>query len=130
MRDFNVPENEQYTVHDILILKHGQHSREYKECINYFQCWHHKAIGDISYEEMKEHCHRLLSTSIIRGGGKAGGGREKLPSKTTILRKFAYLAASISSLISQGMSFDNHAIKIVAYLRAMKKNPYEECAND
>ena len=126
MESFDIPVCEQYTVHDLYSFKHGNDSREYIESRIYFNHWFPRPIASISYKEMKEHCDKLLKTYIVRGGcGRTGKGKSKLPSPTSTLRKFAYFASAISYMTSKGIFLENHAIRMVSYLRTMKENPYE-----
>lgn len=125
IESFQVHRADLYTVNDIFIMKFGADSREYLEGMPYFDEYKDKSINILTYDELKKHCHRLLQRTVVRGG-KVGtnSGRAKLPAPMTILRKFAYLSSAINHLISKGVDAPNECLKIVAYLRSMKENPY------
>ena len=112
--------NELYTIRDILTIKYGNR-REFNEAINYFKVYDNIALSDIGYKDMMNLAKRLLKTKVRRGGQKNKGGVMKLPEPVTILRKFAYLSSAINHVIAKGVKLDNNAIKIVAYLRSVKK---------
>jgi hypothetical protein len=65
----------------------------------------------------------MLNTKVRkRGCARTGTGIMEQPTPTTVLRKFAYVSASINHANKfRGFAFDNHALKVTCKLREMEK---------
>lgn len=125
---FNIRPKDIYTVHDVIITKFGENSRELNDCQYFFsKCdiWN-LYICDLSYNKLMECANQMLNTPIFRGGCKKNNtGIKKFPAIMTVLRKFAYLSSAINYMVKLGANLDNHCLKVVAWLRDLdekKKN--------
>jgi len=111
-----------YTLLDVMVAKYGYGSREMNDCEPYFKPYWHTYMSKLTYDVLMEHAKLLLKTKIRKGGNvKNNKGVLKLPQPMTILRKFAYLSAAVNEMIKKGVPLENHALKVVAYLRELDK---------
>jgi len=129
---FDPPLKEMISLRDAIELKIKKLSEkgvdtktlsDYKNILVYFEKFSTKSVGEITYTDLINHFEYLMTQPIKRGGfiGNDQTGHKKLPSSTTIFRKFAYLSTVYQMLIEDGVDIENIAIKVCQFHKDKKK---------
>lgn len=117
MEAFDLDAGNLLTVEDALIMKFGDKHREYAGSVEYLHPIMGMAIADLDFYMLKELAKKLLDTPRYL---KHGSKTKRLPTITTITRKFAYLSSALSNLKDKGHNITNHALDVVRWLKNME----------
>ncbi len=122
MEKFEAKDIDLYTLGSIFAMKYPEDSREYSEIKIYFTDMFLTPMRKLDFKFLMEWSKRTLDVKIQNGGvkGNMNTGIIRKISPSTIIRKLAYISSAINHAISKGIDIENHALRVISYVRNYK----------
>lgn len=122
---FDPPLKEMITLKDAIELKieKGKETmkdiNDFKNLLEYFDKFCYRSLNSITYDELMKYYDEKLKIPIRKGGSKnnENTGIKKLPSPSTVFRKFQYLSSVYQDVINYGVEIENIPLKICQFMR-------------